>query len=178
MRIEKIESLKLYILTDKQLENNHNLWGYKYCIYSKGSNYTAFRTFKGLVTWLNERGLKIPAHIEDGNMYDIEGIFFEVCLFRIDPIIPDFSNLHTLKTWNQESLDEFGRKNNLTPSFIMNNGNWTRSYVYNGACGLSELGVYENVSVIYYLNPNCKQNKYNYMKFNDGVPNNPEVMSS
>lgn len=176
MRTEKIEGLKLYILTDEQLEKNPNSWGYKYDVYHKGGNYTAFRTFKGLVTWLNERGLKIPAHIEDGNMYDIQGVFFEVCLFRIEPTMPDFSNFHNEYCWDQSLFDIFGRKNNLTPSFIMNNGSWTRSYVYKGVCGLSEFGVYDNVSVIYYLNPNCKQNKYDYKKFNDGIPDNPSVL--
>lgn len=176
MRIEKTEGLKLYILTDEQMAKNPNSWGYKYDVYHKGMNYTAFRTFKGLMTWLNERGLKIPPHVEDGNMYDIQGAFFEVCLFRIEPIIPDFSNTNTMKTWDQDLLDEFGCKNNLTPSFIMNNGSWTRSYVYSGVSGLSEMGVYDKVTVIYYLNPNCQQNKYDYMKFNDGVPNNPGIL--
>lgn len=178
MRIEKFENMSLYVLTEEQLQNNQFSHGYKYLV-SRGSyNYEALRTLEGLKYWLNLHLLSIPENIQEGNRYQIEGVFFEICLFRIEPTMPGFSNFHNEYNWDQPLFDLFGRKNNLTPSFIMNNGSWTRSYVYRGSCGLSEIGLYDNVSVTYYLNPNCKQNKYNFRQFNDGIPNNPEVMEN
>lgn len=175
MRIEKFEKMSLYVLSEERAKRED--FNYRYLVSHGAYNHNAFKTLAGLNYWLLEHGLKVNSKIEDDNRYEIEGVYFEICLFRIEPTMPNFSNFHNEYCWDESLLDTFGRKNNLMPSFIMNNGSWTRSYVYKGKSGLSEIGLYdEEVTVIYYLNPNCKQNKYDYRQFHDEIPNNPQIL--
>lgn len=176
MHIEIYDKLNLRINTRDQM-NRPNSQGYKYIITNNWTSHRAFKTLAGLTYWLNLMGFSIDSELKEGESYPINGRYVNISLLHIDPILPNFANSQTLKNWDSESFDLFGKSNKLTPAFVMDNGDYTRAYIYRGINGLWEFGDYgKEITVIYHLNPNCERTIYNWRKFEDGIPFNPDIM--
>lgn len=179
--IETYNKLTLYVLTDKQAESRD--FGYKYIVYNNWSNHTAFKTLQGLKYWAKIRNLTLPEVIEEGASQSIIGEYIRYSLLHIDPILPDYSNVQSVKNWDAGSFNQFGESNNLQKGYIMDNGDYTTCYIFKGRKVNNEYGqvnpkdIIES-TILYYLNPNCKRDIYNWRNFSDGIPlDQPELFT-
>lgn len=168
-------NLTVYILTDEQVKKSNH--GYKYLVYKSYTNHTAFRTLEGFNFWLVNRHLTIDSELKDGESYKINGEYIKISLLHIDPILPDYSNSHDSKNWTAGDFESFGLSSeSLTKGYIMDNGDYTTCFIYHGIN--ANISGYKPVTIIYYLNPNCKRTVYNWKEFSDGIPlvENPSII--
>lgn len=129
----KYGDLLLYEEKDKQrLRDNH----YKFLITSGATSHTAFHTQKELKRWMSDAGIKqgkVLPHLH--NSKKLIGTYQEVSL-----------------AGNQKQFNEFGKKNRLRSSKVLDNGEYTKAFIEKGKGG----------NRIYYLNPNYPRKKYEY----------------
>ena len=142
---EKYTDLTLTRLTEE--DKKHCDTPYSILVRQKtGTAHTAFYTEEGLNIWLEKTGLKVGEKCYSDKTYKLIGEYEEICLFAIEPHLPDSSNIYNIRTWTNEDLDQFGEKNNLVKSVWLDNGDYTTCYIFKQ----------DNGNTIYYLNPNCR----------------------
>lgn len=158
---EICENMTVTILEDEEMKQKHG--GYTYLIHMNYASHHAFRTEEGFVNWMQERGLQVGEQITHlYNTWIINGKYQEICLYAIEPHLPDCSNVYNIRSWTAEDLNQFGQKNNLRKSVILSNGDYTTCYIFEGTAWNRPNEIF---NTIYYLNPNCKREIHDYKKY-------------
>jgi hypothetical protein len=133
LRRESYGDLGLWEETDKKKLAEGS---YRFLINNGAMSHTAFHTEAGLSKWLHDTGIK-KGKQGWGNNYDLIGKYTVISM-----------------SGNAEKLDAFAKENNLRASTILDNGEYTRSYIKEAKGG----------NVIYYLNPNYPRETFAYKR--------------
>ena len=132
LMVEKYDNISLFVIDEP---SNEKHGGYKYLITSGATSHTAFHTENGFKRYLARTGLKSKfiSRNSNGTSHRLIGSYERITM-----------------AGNYKLLNEFGKKNGLTRTKLLDNGDYTTGYYGNGK--------------IYLLNTNYPRTIYNHFR--------------